>query len=131
MFKVRRLLKNKGSLGNLMLQKMSSNAVSNPIENSMKKKLEESLNPLVLQIINESYMHNVPSGSETHFKIVVVSELFEDKSLIKRHRMINQLLESELQNGVHALSIIAKTPGQWTENKGIESSPKCRGGFGK
>ncbi|XP_026671182.1 DNA-binding transcriptional regulator BolA isoform X4 [Ceratina calcarata] len=106
MFKVRRLLKNKGSLGNLMLQKMSSNAVSNPIENSMKKKLEESLNPLVLQIINESYMHNVPSGSETHFKIVVVSELFEDKSLIKRHRMINQLLESELQNGVHALSII-------------------------
>lgn len=76
-------------------------------------------------------MHNVPSGSETHFKIVVVSKMFEDTPLIKRHRIINQLLESELQSGVHALSIVAKTPEQWMENNKIESSPKCRGGFGR
>ena len=32
----------------------------------------------ILQVINESYMHNVPKGSETHFKVVVVSEQFNE-----------------------------------------------------
>ena len=30
------------------------------------------------QVINESYMHNVPKGSETHFKVVVVSPEFNE-----------------------------------------------------
>lgn len=46
--------------------------------------------------------------------------------------MINDVLKNELQNGVHALSIIAETPTQWKENERIiEPSPNCRGGFGK
>ena len=32
----------------------------------------------ISQVINESYMHNVPKGSETHFKVVVVSEQFNE-----------------------------------------------------
>lgn len=56
---------------------------NNPIELSIKKKLIDSLNPSYIEVINESYMHNVPKGSETHFKIIVVSDLFKDKPLIK------------------------------------------------
>ncbi|XP_018373346.1 PREDICTED: bolA-like protein DDB_G0274169 isoform X1 [Trachymyrmex cornetzi] len=114
-------------------QDMSScEALIRPIESSIKEKLEAALKPLHCEVINESYMHNVPKNSETHFKVVVVAETFDKQPLIKRHRMINQLLQAELQGGVHALSIIAKTPEQWeASNKTVAASPACRGGFGK
>ena len=79
-------------------------------------------------------MHNVPKGSETHFKVVVVSEKFKEmKNLVQRHRAVNEILSEELSNGVHALSIVAKTPEQWDDqtSKVVEPSPQCRGGFGK
>lgn len=77
-----------------------------PIESSIKLKIENALKPSYFEIINESYMHNVSKGSETHFKVLVVSNEFDNKPLIKRHRIINELLEDELKNGVHALSIV-------------------------
>merc|ERR1719423_474169 len=62
-------------------------------------------------------MHSVPRGSETHFK---------------RHRKVNAVLSQELAGGVHALSIVAKTPQEWQQSSGgVEPSPACRGGFGK
>nr|CAH7765619.1 unnamed protein product [Callosobruchus chinensis] len=77
-------------------------------------------------------MHNVPKGAETHFKVVVVSDKFDNTPLLKRHRIVNKILKDELQSGVHALSIEAKTTSQWKESdKTIDPSPKCRGGFGK
>lgn len=42
-----------------------------------------SLQPSYLEVINESYMHNVPKGSETHFKVIVVADTFQDMSLIQ------------------------------------------------
>ncbi|RXG58825.1 BolA-like protein [Armadillidium vulgare] len=103
-----------------------------PVSLSIETKLKDSLNPLHLQVINESYQHNVPPGSETHFKVIVISSNFNEIPLIKRHRIINEVLSEELNSGVHALSIVAKTPQQWnSSNKIIEKSPPCRGGFGK
>jgi len=102
-----------------------------PIENSIKKKLTETFKPDVLDVINESYMHSVPKGSETHFKVVVVTEQFDSLPLIKRHRLVNETLKEELENGVHALSIVAKTPKQWDDSGGaVSKSPACRGGAG-
>ncbi|CAH0380736.1 unnamed protein product [Bemisia tabaci] len=102
-----------------------------PIESSIRKKLTESLSPMHLEIVNESYMHNTPD-SETHFKLLIISTAFLNKSPIQRHRMVYELLDEELKKGVHALSIVAKTPDQWHEGKrDISPSPKCRGGFGK
>lgn len=54
-----------------------------PVQYSIRKKLEESLKPTHLEILNESYMHNVPKGAETHFKVVIVSDKFIDETLIK------------------------------------------------
>lgn len=52
--------------------------------------------------------------------------------IFQRHRLVNEILKEELQNGVHALSIVAKTPSQWAESdKIVEKSPNCLGGFGK
>ncbi|XP_050315882.1 bolA-like protein DDB_G0274169 isoform X1 [Anthonomus grandis grandis] len=108
----------------------SKMATEKVIESSIINKLQENLKPTFLKVLNESYMHNVPKGAETHFKVVVVSEEFKDLPLIKRHRKVNELLKEELNGGVHALSIVAKTPDQWKDEE-IEPSPNCRGGFGK
>merc|ERR1712050_92810 len=95
--------------------------IQGPIYQAIQNKLMEKFNPVHLEIINESYMHNVPKGSETHFKVVVVSEKFNDmKPLIKRHRAINEILAEELKTGVHALSIIAKSPAQWNPDSTID-----------
>merc|ERR1719239_1941136 len=73
-------------------------------------------------------MHNVPKESETHFKVVVVSDGFQGKSLIQRHRSVNSALSSQLSSGVHALSIVAKTSEEWQKmTQEIEPSPNCRG----
>ncbi|XP_028171595.1 bolA-like protein DDB_G0274169 [Ostrinia furnacalis] len=118
-------------LGSLnVTRKMSS--VPGVVESTIRSKLQSALEAKHLDVINESYMHNVPKGAETHFKVVVVSDKFDGLPLIKRHRLVNDLLKEELQTGVHALSIVAKTPTQWDESdKVVESSPNCRGGFGK
>ena len=109
----------------------SSSSAPGPVAAAIQSKLTECLAPVHVEVINESYMHNVPRGSETHFKVVVVSDKFEDTKLIARHRMVNELLAQELATGVHALSIVAKTPGQWGEGLAVDKSPACRGGFGK
>ncbi|CAG8623089.1 9396_t:CDS:2 [Paraglomus brasilianum] len=86
-----------------------------PIYTSIFNKLS-TLSPTNLQIINESHLHahhqamQGVSSKETHFRVEVVSKDFEGKSLMQRHRLIYQLLDDELKNGVHALSIKAKTP---------------------
>lgn len=95
----------------------------------IEAKLREALQPAHLDVINESGMHNVPRGSETHFKVLVVSDAFEGLGLVDRHRRVHDLLRDELRDGVHALSIRALTPAQWTpEEAGSFQSPPCLGG---
>jgi stress-induced morphogen len=94
--------------------------------------LRQALAPTHLEVVNESHMHSVPPGSETHFKVVVVSPEFEGLPLIQRHRRVNDLCKGELAAGLHALSIHAFSPSQWSAQHGVElASPSCRGGNGK
>eukprot|EP00249_Psilotum_nudum_P009219 c21788_g1_i2 orf=261-686(+) len=79
------------------------------------QKLESSLDPILLEVEDVSYQHaghaGVEKGStETHFNVKIVSSQFEGRTLIRRHRMVYDLLQEQLQNGLHALSIVAKTP---------------------
>eukprot|EP00602_Paraphysomonas_sp_CaronLab_P003526 CAMPEP_0185025604 /NCGR_PEP_ID=MMETSP1103-20130426/8501_1 /TAXON_ID=36769 /ORGANISM="Paraphysomonas bandaiensis, Strain Caron Lab Isolate" /LENGTH=111 /DNA_ID=CAMNT_0027558843 /DNA_START=46 /DNA_END=381 /DNA_ORIENTATION=- len=94
---------------------------------SIRNKLS-ALNPLFLDVINESHKHNVPEGSESHFKVVIVSAAFEGQNHLARHRLVNGILQEELKNDIHALSILAKTPEQWEENSTVTKSPPCLGG---
>jgi len=100
-----------------------------PIETAIRSKLEAAFQPAHLRVLNESHMHSVPPNSETHFKVVVVGDAFEGKSLVMRHRAINKALAAELSAGLHALSIEALTETQWSDREGtVRNSPECRGG---
>ena len=98
------------------------------IQASIERKLA-GLDPLHLEVVNESHMHSVPENSETHFKVTVVSDQFEGKMLVARHRLVNGILEEELGGGVHALALHTRTPDEWFEQGGaVPDSPQCMGG---
>jgi BolA-like protein 1 len=84
----------------------------------IRDKLEKSLSPVELQIEDISHLHKGHaamighSNGETHFNVRIISKEFEGKSLVKRHRLVYDLLREELNSGLHALSIDAKTPSE-------------------
>jgi stress-induced morphogen len=93
----------------------------------IEEKLKSALSPVHLAVENESGMHNVPKGSETHFKVLVVSPAFEGLGRVDRHRKVNDLLRDEFASGLHALSLRALTPSEG-EAQGEFVSPPCLGG---
>uniref|UniRef100_H3CY66 BolA-like protein 1 n=1 Tax=Tetraodon nigroviridis TaxID=99883 RepID=H3CY66_TETNG len=99
-----------------------------PVEDAIRIKLTQALKPERLEVHNESHMHAVPPGSESHFRVLVVSSQFEGLPLIKCHRLVNEALKEELSSCVHALAIQAKTPEQWKRSSTLAKSPPCMGG---
>ncbi len=100
------------------------------IQSRIETKLREALVPSHLEVINESHMHKVPKGAETHFKVVVVSDRFEGLSPVKRHQLVYGALHEEMTRkpGIHALAITSRTPSEWAASPEANESPKCRGG---
>jgi len=99
------------------------------VEKIIKQKINSQLTPIHLQVLNESHMHNVPPGSESHFKVVIVAPVFENKSRVGRHQIINKLLAEELKGPIHALSMETHTPDEWvTKDQQTMKSPACLGG---
>lgn len=99
-----------------------------PIEKIIRDKITQTFDPYYYDVINESYKHNVSKDSESHFKIIIVSNKFNNNNLIQRHRLVNTLLHEELKTYIHALSIQAKTIEEWEKNPTIISTPNCLGG---
>jgi len=99
------------------------------LQSTIEHKLTRGLNLQHMEVSNESNQHNVPPGSESHFKLVLVSNDFADKMLITRHRMINDILAVELQGQIHALSMHTYIEQEWQEKTGLApQSPPCLGG---
>lgn len=105
-----------------------SPSMEKPVGAAIRAKLQEALQPVYLEVIDDSHMHAVPRGSETHFRVVVASSRFDGLALIHRHRLVNDILHEELAGPVHALSVQAKTPQQWEKNPSVGQSPPCLGG---
>jgi BolA protein len=86
------------------------------VKEQISTKLGGGLDPLQLEVIDESHRHaghaGWRAGGETHFRVRVVAAAFAGKSRIERHRIINGLLAEELKGGVHALTIEARAPGE-------------------
>ncbi len=102
--------------------------MSGPLQAALHDALVETLAPAVLEIENESHRHS-GTNPESHFKVTLVAEVFEGKSLVQRHRAINALAKPQLAAGLHALAIHAYTPAQWQARGGvIPKSPPCMGG---
>ena len=79
-------------------------------------RLTAALEPLVLDVIDESDRHaghaGAREGGGTHYRVRVVSAKFERRSRVERHRLVYDLLGAEFADGLHALALIAKAPGE-------------------
>jgi BolA protein len=99
------------------------------VQQSIIDKLQLHFSIAHLEVVNESHMHNVPANSETHFKVVLVSDDFDGQRLIQRQRSINKLLADELAGSVHALAQHIYTQAEWEKKLAIApDSPNCLGG---
>jgi BolA protein len=89
------------------------------VEETIREKLTKAFSPSSLIVENESAKHAGHAGArdhlgrvtgETHYRVTVISPVFEGKSQVERHRQINTVLKDELAGPVHALAIKALTP---------------------
>lgn len=101
------------------------------IQEEITSALQAAFEPSFLNVENESYKHNVPSGSESHFKVTLVSDSFEGKTAVKRHQSVYAILGAWLAGGIHALALHTYTASEWAASEGAPASPDCRGGTGK
>jgi len=94
----------------------------------IEAKLRAVFDPVYLEVMDESYRHNVPAGAESHFKVVMVSERFTGERILARHRSIYAVLSEELAGPVHALALHAYTLKEWSSlENAVPASPPCRG----
>lgn len=98
------------------------------VQTQIDTRIKEKIDAYHMTLENESYMHNVPAGSESHFKLILVSDAFEGKRLVQRHQLIYGILEDEM-NKIHALAMHLYSIKEWNERNSLSpSSPKCHGG---
>ncbi|PLX38620.1 MAG: BolA family transcriptional regulator [Hyphomicrobiales bacterium] len=91
----------------------------------IEAKLKLALQPESLEVVDESEQHaghlprhgHADQGGDTHFRVFVVSSMFEGKSRVDRHRMVNDLLGEEMAGTLHALAIHATAPGEPTRRR--------------
>ena len=86
------------------------------MEAAIRAKLIDVLEPIRLDVVNESHLHaghhGSPGSGESHFRVLVVSPKFAGKSRVDRHRLVNDTLAAELKGGIHALALKTYAPGE-------------------
>ena len=98
------------------------------IQQAIIQKLTEKFEPTVLYVENESHRHSSGRGSESHFKVTIVSVQFERIRMLARHREVYQCLADELANGVHALALHTYTQQEWVaQGEVTPKSTNCVG----
>ena len=82
--------------------------------------LKSALAAAQVEVADDSGLHagHKQAGGGGHYRVVVVSDLFQGRALIERHRMVNEAVFGALQEKVHALAIKAMTPQEWQQKKG-------------
>ena len=79
-------------------------------------RLTAALDPVLLDIVDESHLHaghaGAREGGGTHYRVRVVSAKFDRRSRVERHRLVYDLLTAEFADGLHALALVAKAPGE-------------------
>ena len=93
--------------------------------------LEKMLAELTLShidVADESSGHKVPAGAESHFKVIAVGAVFAEHSRIARHRLVNKLLQSEFDSGMHACALHLYSEDEWLLRQNqAPQSPDCAG----
>lgn len=99
-----------------------------PVQARILAKLTDAFQPEHINVLNESHMHSVPAGSESHFNVVLVSSQFAGRRQVQRHQAIYGVLAEELKTGVHALALHTYSPDEWCATQTVPESPQCLGG---
>lgn len=98
------------------------------VQAQIDQRINEEVDVHHMTLENESYMHNVPEGSESHFKLILVSDAFEGKRLVQRHQRVYAILKEEMLK-IHALAMHLYSIQEWNERNALApTSPKCHGG---
>ncbi|RLA49471.1 MAG: BolA family transcriptional regulator [Gammaproteobacteria bacterium] len=99
------------------------------VQQEIEQQLKAQLNPLFLDVANESHQHSVPPNSETHFRVIVVSDSFDGRRKVARHQQVYAVLNAQLEGPVHALALHTYTADEWHQRQqDAPVSPECRGG---
>ena len=77
---------------------------------ALTQRLQERLNPVFLEVLDESAAHAGhvgadDSGMGTHFRVRIESPVFTGKSRVARHRLVYDALQEYIDQGLHALAI--------------------------
>ncbi len=98
--------------------------MATPVER-IRKRLEEALSPLHLEIVDASAAHvgHVEAGGGGHYFVTIVSEAFRGKPLLERHQMVYRALSEMMVSEIHALSIKAYTPEEFQTAGGGAERP--------
>lgn len=97
------------------------------IQAGIERKLDEAFQPEFREVINESHQHSVPPGSESHFKVTLVSARWNGVRKVQRHQAVYAALAEELAGPVHALALHLFSPEEWA-SANVPVSPPCLGG---
>jgi BolA protein len=99
-----------------------------PLEARFRTEIIERFKPSHLELVNESHLH-ARGQPESHFRLVLVSDLFSSMSRIERARAVEQIAAPLRQSGLHALSQFLWTPQEWSSKQAQinTNSPKCSG----
>ena len=82
----------------------------------IEQRLRERLAPTHLELLDDSAKHAGHRGATSaggHYRLVIVSDEFEGRSLIERHRLVNEAVRDLFGPKIHALSMRTLTPDQW------------------
>ncbi len=90
-------------------------ATSPPSAAQLEQRLRDTLQPVTLEVIDESCQHQGHVGANgtgfgSHFRVRITSHLFTGLSAVKRHRLVYDALHDFMARGLHALAIEAQLP---------------------
>lgn len=82
--------------------------------NDIDAALRAELQPLALEVIDDSHLHAGHAGAREgrHFTVRVTAARFAGLSRVARHRLIYDALQLLIPRGIHALAIEARAPGE-------------------
>jgi len=81
----------------------------------IRQRLRDGLGARTVEVEDDSHKHIGHAGAKDgrgHFNVTVVSDAFENKSLVERHRMVYEAVGDLMDTDIHALSIQARTPAE-------------------
>lgn len=80
----------------------------------IERRLRAALDPLELQLQDDSAQHAGHSGAREggHYSVSIVSASFTGLNKVARHRLVYHSLGELMQQGIHALAVQARAPGE-------------------